>query len=201
MSPGGQEGARVSGVYGFFDSLQWTARSGTAMPPGQGQRAPGVWNVPLGCEGCGSFPEGSGGSSARLPAWGFPGATAPGRRGRESTQVRLPGKPWPHPRRAPPPARPLRAQIPLRPTAEGESTPGNPGALVGGDGEAILRGCLLVSPLAVGVPEGLWVDPGLQYVPMCAFASPKGPSLPGSALVYLSGTSCFFHGTVVWVCT
>ena len=131
MSPGGQEGARVSGVYGFFDSLQWTPRSGTAMPPGQGQRAPGVWNVPLGCEGCGSFPEGSGGSSARLPARGFPGATAPGRRGRESTQVRLPGKPWPHPRRAPPPALPLRAQIPLRPTPEGESTLGEPGALVG----------------------------------------------------------------------
>ena len=165
-------------------------------------------SVRLGCgishwgvRGCGPFPEGSGGSSARLPARGFPGATAPGRRGLESTQVRLLWKPWPHPRRAPPPARPLRAQIPLRPTLEGEGTPGNPGALVGGDRQAILPGCLLVSPLAVGVPEGLWVDLGLEYVPMCAFSSPKGPSLPGSALVYLSRTSCFFLGTVVWVCT
>lgn len=63
------------------------------------------------------------------------------------------------------------------------------------------RGCLFLSPLAVGVPQGLWVDPGLQYVPICAFASPEGPSLPGSALVFLFGTSCFFLGTVAWVCT
>lgn len=54
------------------------------LPPGQGQRAPGVWNVHWGVRGCDSFLRDLAAAQPRLPARGFQGTTAPEGRGRGS---------------------------------------------------------------------------------------------------------------------